>query len=191
MAFCHRTELVAVRPSERQSPPKCHKEDGTSPQERFAKVNVAPKLRNAHTFGCPVYALTNRLQSGGRQPKWVLRARLGINLGPSPRHAGSDNLVMSLTTGLVSPQFHVQFDDFFETVRLSAGNEPSASKWQLLSCLRTNKSREVTAADDACQCRRPIVTSWGTNANRGHRVGIHGQRGPYLCSRCQRPRQDE
>ena len=105
------------------------REDGTSPIKRFGNVPVAPRISHNHTFGCPVYALSAQLQGQGRQPKWLSRARIGINLGQSPRHARSVTLILSLTTGLVSPQFHLQYDDFFETVRPSAGNEPSFSQW--------------------------------------------------------------
>lgn len=41
-------------------------------------------------------------------------------------HAQSVALVLSLTTGLVSPQFHVAFDDHFETVQ---DGENVTSEW--------------------------------------------------------------
>ena len=44
------------------------------------------------------------------------RARVGLYLGHSPMHAKSVSLVLNITTGLVSPQFHIKFDDYFETV---------------------------------------------------------------------------
>ena len=53
---------------------------------------------------------------GGGPPKWDPLARLGIYLGHSPSHAGSVELVMNHKSGLVSPQFHLVFDDNFETV---------------------------------------------------------------------------
>ena len=49
--------------------------------------------------------------------KWKQRSRLGVYLGPSPNHARSVALVLNPRTGHVSPQFHVKFDDFFETVQ--------------------------------------------------------------------------
>ncbi|KAL7463024.1 hypothetical protein ACHAXS_005996 [Conticribra weissflogii] len=49
-------------------------------------------------------------------PKWEPRARLGIYVGRSPNHAGSVALVLNPKTGLVSPQYHVVFDDDFTTV---------------------------------------------------------------------------
>ena len=117
------------------------KDDGSSPIERFSGTNVSPKLRHNHTFGCPVYALDNRLQANGRIPKWNKRARLGINIGTSPRHASSVTLVLNMDTGLVSPQFHLQYDDFFETVRPSAGNETTFSQWQYISGLKQRRGQ--------------------------------------------------
>jgi len=38
-------------------------------------------------------------------------------LGPSEKHARTVHLVLSLKTGLVSPQYHVKFDDYFKTTR--------------------------------------------------------------------------
>ena len=89
--------------------------DGSSKIERFAEVNVSPRIKNFHTFGCPVYALHNDLQSGNvsSRSKWDVRARIGINLGLSPRHARSVTLVLNIETGLVSPQFHIKHDEFF------------------------------------------------------------------------------
>ncbi|KAL7477494.1 hypothetical protein ACHAW6_003302 [Cyclotella cf. meneghiniana] len=56
---------------------------------------------------------------GNKIPKWPPRARLGINLDPSPHHARNINLVLNLDAGHCSPQFHCRFDDFFETISLN------------------------------------------------------------------------
>jgi hypothetical protein len=45
------------------------------------------------------------------------RARVGINLGFSPQHARHVHLILSLTTGCVSPQFHCKFDNHFMTLQ--------------------------------------------------------------------------
>ena len=64
-------------------------------------------------------------------PKWEPRARLGIYLGRSPAHAGNVALVLNPKTGLVSPQYHVVFDDDFTTVpHLRKGTVPS--NWEKL-----------------------------------------------------------
>ena len=59
-----------------------------------------------------------RLHSAGgaSPPKWNSRSRLGIYVGHSSLHDGSVALVRNLKTGLVSPQYHVVFDDDFSTV---------------------------------------------------------------------------
>ena len=96
--------------------------------ELFSGSRVSPKTRNYHTFGCPAYVLDSRLQAGKKINKWESRARLGINLGHSPKHARSVSLILNPTTGLVSPQFHIKFDDLFETVRGSV--DPSHAQWK-------------------------------------------------------------
>jgi hypothetical protein len=80
---------------------------------------VRPQILSFHPPFCPAYVLHNGLQGGGKRPnKWVFRSRLAIYLGLSPHHAQSVALVvLSLETGYVSPQFHVKYDDFFETVQ--------------------------------------------------------------------------
>ena len=97
------------------------KMDGTSKLERFTKSRVSFRLRNKHTLFCPVFALNNSLQQGRKIEKWSPRARLGINLGASPRHARNVSLVLNLKTGLVSPQFHILHDDF---LRLLENTQP-------------------------------------------------------------------
>jgi len=41
---------------------------------------------------------------------------MGIYLGITPQHAHLVGLVLNLTTGLVSPQFHLSLNDLFETM---------------------------------------------------------------------------
>jgi hypothetical protein len=56
------------------------------------------------------------LQAQQSVKSWLPQARLGIYLGPFPRHTRSVSLVLNLNTGLVSPQFHVKHDEFFEMI---------------------------------------------------------------------------
>jgi hypothetical protein len=116
--------------------------DGTCPFERFSGVEVAPKLNSNHIFGCPVYALNSKLAYGKTLPKWNHRARVGLYIDPSPRHARKVSLVLSLDTGLVSPQFHVKPDDFFETVSPKAGNPAILSHGHKLSDIRLDGKAE-------------------------------------------------
>jgi hypothetical protein len=93
------------------------KKDSTlSPSERFANVKIAFHPRHHHAFGCPMYVLDSRLQSGKSIDKWESRARMAVYLGSSMNHAANVVLALSLTTGLVSPAFHAKYDDTFQTV---------------------------------------------------------------------------
>jgi hypothetical protein len=58
-----------------------------------------------------------------------------LALGSSPSHARNVYLVLNLHTGCVSPQYHCQFDDFFETVRHGGPDVSILSAWQQLSGL--------------------------------------------------------
>jgi hypothetical protein len=104
--------------------------DGISPLEKFGQVAVSPRVKHSHTFGSPVYVLDTQLQAGKSVPKWNQKSRIGMYLGTSPRHSRKVALVLNLQTGHVSPQFHVKFDDLFETLRPSAGNVVPTSLWQ-------------------------------------------------------------
>ena len=101
--------------------------DGKTPDMKFSGVaSMSLRLRDFHTFGCPCYVLDSRLQTNPMGvPKWEPRARLGIYLGRSPAHANNVALVLNPKTGLVSPQFHIVFDDYFTTVpHLRKGTVP-------------------------------------------------------------------
>ena len=88
-----------------------------------------------------MYVLDERLQNqGGSIPKWNKRANLGIYMGTSPRHSRKVALVLNIETGHVSPQFHVKIDDFFETLRPSAGNIIPKSKWQRITGLKSTRT---------------------------------------------------
>jgi hypothetical protein len=92
-------------------------------------------MKHMHTFACPVFALDNALASGKSLPRWSPRARLGLNLGPSPIHARNVYLVLNLITGCVSPQYHCRFDDFFETTRHGGPDVSGTICWQQLAGL--------------------------------------------------------
>ena len=106
------------------------KEDGTSPIDRFSQVDVEPNINNNHTFGCTYYPLTNSLQSGGWKPKWKARDTISIKLVPSPRHNVSIVIVLDTQTRIVSPKYHIQFEEFFKTGRPSNGNTQTLYQFQ-------------------------------------------------------------
>ena len=102
-----------------------------TPIEAFSGTkSVATNPKHFYHFGCPVYVLSNAMQAGQKIKKWSERTRVGIYLGPSPQHARTVALVLSLTTGLASPQFHVRMDSTFQTMRRSFGDGQPQSLWQ-------------------------------------------------------------
>ena len=106
--------------------------DGKSPLEKFSGIKDDIVLSDFHTWGCPVYILDAPNQSGSiGTPKWEPRSHTGIYLGRSPCHAGSVALVLNISTGLISPQFHVVFDDEFTTVPYLQSDE-APSNWEEL-----------------------------------------------------------
>jgi Reverse transcriptase (RNA-dependent DNA polymerase) len=111
-----------------RTPTKGHAE---SPVEMFSGVKVRPNLQDVHPFACPAYALDGNLQNSNKINKWASRSRLAIYLGYSLQHSRSVGLVLSLRTGLVSPQFHVKYDDSFDTVRRDQQIIMPTSEWQV------------------------------------------------------------
>jgi hypothetical protein len=45
------------------------------------------------------------------------RSHVGIYMGKSTRHLRNVGLVLNPATGMISPQYHLRYDDTFETVR--------------------------------------------------------------------------
>ena len=93
-------------------------DDGLSPEEKWTRTKVAnyDHLRRAHVFGCPCYVLNPKLVEGQKIPKWDPRSRQGKFVGYSKEHASNAGLILNCTTGFMSPQYHVLYDDSFESV---------------------------------------------------------------------------
>ena len=123
MAMSHAVHLYNHTPNEQAS---------LAPLEVFSRTaSDFQALRNARTWGCPVYVLEPRLTTaGGKIPKWRPRSRRGQYMGASPVHAETVALVRNLSTGYISPQYHVVFDDKFETVYADEDSEPP--EWEKL-----------------------------------------------------------
>ena len=92
-----------------------HQEVSTSPQ-------------HIPSVGCLTYVLHNDMQAGKILPKWSSRTWVGINLGFSAQHTHMVSLILSLSSGLTSLQFHTWFDDTFSTV--CPGNLQPVLLWQ-------------------------------------------------------------
>jgi hypothetical protein len=113
--------------------------------EIFASTPVSPNIKHHHHIGIPVYVLNDELQAGKKIPKWLPRARVGIYLGKSPRHARNVSLVLNPRTGMTSAQYHVKFDDTFDTV--SSLREDSHG-WWLQKCGFTTGNTKINSQLD-------------------------------------------
>ena len=76
--------------------------------------------------------LNPRLQDGKKLPKWTPRARRGQFLGYSPQHSTLVGRILNLSTGSVTPQFHVVYDDLFSTVTCPVDSPLPESSWNSL-----------------------------------------------------------
>jgi Reverse transcriptase (RNA-dependent DNA polymerase) len=90
---------------------------GMSPLDLLSGVRwQVQKLHDLHVWGSPTYVLDPTLQDGRKLPRWTPRARRGAFLGVSKQHSSTAPLILNLTTGSISPQYHCVFDDSFSTV---------------------------------------------------------------------------
>jgi hypothetical protein len=140
--------------------------EAISPIERFLQIQVSPRIRHCHAFGCPVYVLDGKLQTGKRLPKWDDQLRIGLFLRWLPRHSRKVALVLNLATGHVSPQFHVEFNDLFETMRPSAGNRPPKSSWQQKAGFLDSEKDPKASIQTTVQANHPMATPTQHQADR-------------------------
>lgn len=98
---------------------------GLSPIDIFTKTRWPQrKLMDLHVWGCPVYVLDKALQDGKKIPRWKPRSERTVYMGTSRQHASTVPLVLNPSTGSLTPQFHVVFDDWFATVPSHSGDAP-------------------------------------------------------------------
>ena len=105
-------------------------ESGQAPIDIFTRVTVPrQRLKDLHVWGCPTYVLDPKLQDGKKIPRWKPRSRRGVFLGLASKYASSVPLVLNPTTGHISSQFHVVFDDLFTTVLSQSESDDPPSEW--------------------------------------------------------------
>jgi hypothetical protein len=135
-------------------------EDGQSKLELFSGIQIGSSLKSMQTFGCPVFALQNALAAGHSIPRWNPRAWIGLNLGPSLMHTRNVHLVLSLTMGLVPPQFHCRFDDFFKTCKYGVSNAGTQSTRQYLAGFKHTTINPSLLMDERL-LREPLLNENG------------------------------
>ena len=133
------TPMAICLPHGRHITPR--NKDSKTPTNLFTKQTRPPKARYHHTFGCPAYILHQDLQGSKKINKWIERERVGINLGPSPKHESTVSLILNQFTGFVSPQFHVKHYDLFKTVTDGPTND-NDGHWRDLAQFRTTQTKK-------------------------------------------------
>jgi hypothetical protein len=102
--------------------------EGNTPESKFYGIHIENlPVKSFHTMFCPCYVLDSRLHNAGSivLPKWEPRSNIRVYLGHSPFHVGSVALVYNPSTGHVSPQYHIIFDNNFTMVPyMEAGTIP-------------------------------------------------------------------
>jgi hypothetical protein len=111
-------------------------------------------LQCAHVFGCPVYVLDAALQNGKKIPNWTLGHVSAFSLGFSDLHSSQVPLVLNVESKHISPQFHVIFDDKFETVHSLPSNQPLDQQWAKIFSL----GHECFANMDYNENDQPILS---------------------------------
>ena len=123
MAMEHATYLINIIPNINE---------GLSPEEKFARAfKSTNRLTELPVWGCPTYVLQPTLQDGKKLPKWQPRSRRGQFVGFSTLHASNVPLVRNLDTGSIGPQFHVVYDNWFETVAVNEETE-APPEWDVI-----------------------------------------------------------
>ena len=119
-----------------------------------------------HVWGCPVYVLSPILQSGNKIPHWEPRSKLGVFCGLSTIHSSEVPQVLNQTTGGITTQFHVVFNDLFSTVPSVEREEEPLSHWNNLYLEQTEfvpidtpppLSSELLSESDNAQSGRTTI----------------------------------
>ena len=74
-------------------------------------------------FGDLPFVMEPKLKNYQMIPKWNWRSYLVQFLGFSEQQFSLISKVLHLKTGHTYPQYHVVFDDFFENVYITGGND--------------------------------------------------------------------
>jgi hypothetical protein len=88
-----------------------------SPWEQFTGERSKLDQTDMHPLLCPVYMLDQRMQEGTSPPQWTKRTTQKVYVGHLHHYSKSVSMVWDPKTKLVSPQFHVMFDNNFDTVQ--------------------------------------------------------------------------
>ena len=114
------------------------------------------------------------LQDGMKLPKWKPRAQRGQFVGWSPMHASSVGLIRNLVSGQLSPQCHIVFDPWFETV--SENGETAPEAWDLMM---SHHCHEVEL-DEAEKLSHQLVDDWLSEEELAERKAVEARKRTHL-----------
>jgi hypothetical protein len=86
------------------------------PHRLFTGEDPPATLQDFRVFGSPCYVLKKELQDGSKMNKWTERSWQGVYIGHSSCHSGHIPLIYNHNSTRISPQYHVNHDDFFQTI---------------------------------------------------------------------------
>jgi hypothetical protein len=108
-----------------------------SPWEQFTGERYKLDQTGLHLLFCPVYVLDRRMQEGTWPPKWSKQTKQKVYVRHLCHYTKAVPLLWYPKTKLVSPQFHVMFDDNFNTVQAPDPNIKQADTMDRL--FKTNR----------------------------------------------------
>ena len=120
--------------------PLLKQEEHLTPIQLATGTSVEINKKHVNTFRCPIYVLNRSLQLGYQHTKWAERSKMRMYLGQLPVHNKNVALVMDLDTGLVSPQFHVMFDNDFRSVN----GYKEIPLWKVKTGLASERELEIS-----------------------------------------------
>jgi hypothetical protein len=132
----------------------------------FSSIRVGSSMKTLHTFGCSLFALYHAPTRGKSIPRWNPRSCIRLYLGPSLLHACNVHLILSLTIGLVSPQFHCCFNNFFETCKYGVFVMGVSSTWQHLAGLKFANGDPWIQHDQRLLSHNPISDMGNTSKSQ-------------------------
>ena len=158
-------------------------DNGLTPLELFTRRSYhQQKIQEFHVWGCPVYVLDNKLADGKKLPRWKPRSTRYMYVGNSSTQGEGVPLVLCLETGSITSQYHVVFDDFFQTVEATANpqvnfehddwyktfgltewqyvaneDEPQAVPSQTVDTLEDQLHRQRESVGDVRDRQQPVV----------------------------------
>jgi hypothetical protein len=108
-----------------------------------------------HPLFCPVYVLLRRIQEGTSPPKLTKCTTQKVYVGYLHHYSKSVPMIWDPKTTLVSPQFHVIFEDSFDTVQTP---DPNVRHTEKMDCLfKTNSYK----CNDPFRNEHTYVFSYG------------------------------